>query len=289
MIDDLLSFKAVVDEGSITSATKKLHITQPALTKKLQKLEKKLNTELLIRTNKGVELTAEGELVYDHASKIAQSWSNLNRKMEYNQNKSLTIKFGMIDNIALSLHDNFYKKLSEKLDRIDLHVKIHNSTRLVDSVRSGHLDLAIITRPNKLHDELSYSFFHKESFKIVANPSIAKKIQTKNDLEKISFASYNEESNTHKHISTILKDNDLKIKYKIFSTSPEFLIKMVINNNYVAVLPENLTKEYIKDNSLSLIEFNEMTFDRELVLIHNKDTFLTSELGYFIDEIKESI
>ena len=57
-------FYEVASAGNITKASERLHISQPAITKQIKKLEEDLNCKLFIRTQKGVILTNDGELIF---------------------------------------------------------------------------------------------------------------------------------------------------------------------------------------------------------------------------------
>lgn len=60
-------FTTIVTEGSISRAAEKLYIAQPSLSQYLQKLEKTLNTTLIRRDGRGLELTPEGKVFFDYA------------------------------------------------------------------------------------------------------------------------------------------------------------------------------------------------------------------------------
>ena len=63
----LRSFLTVADMGSITTAADALNVSQPALTKSIQKLEAEIGTKLFMRIPKGVQLTKAGEILAHHA------------------------------------------------------------------------------------------------------------------------------------------------------------------------------------------------------------------------------
>ena len=67
MINDVYNlFLKVVETGSISKAANELFISQPALSQQLKKLEKEFNAKLFTRSNKGIELTKEGKIVYKY-------------------------------------------------------------------------------------------------------------------------------------------------------------------------------------------------------------------------------
>ncbi len=65
--DDLKYFLAMADEGSLSAAARKLHVSQPTLSRRLTSLEEQIGSDLFARTRTGLEMTAIGEQLIDHA------------------------------------------------------------------------------------------------------------------------------------------------------------------------------------------------------------------------------
>src|SRR5258705_4751272 len=72
-ISALESFLAVARAGNLTAAARELHVTQPGLTARLQRLEAELGTELLVRLPRGVRLTAAGRALLPYAERALES------------------------------------------------------------------------------------------------------------------------------------------------------------------------------------------------------------------------
>ncbi|WP_032112980.1 LysR family transcriptional regulator [Candidatus Paracaedibacter symbiosus] len=68
----LKKFYMVAEEGSITQAAQRIHMTQPALSRAINYFEYRLKTKLFIRTHRGMELTSQGERLYSFAKKMIQ-------------------------------------------------------------------------------------------------------------------------------------------------------------------------------------------------------------------------
>ncbi|MBQ6812714.1 MAG: LysR family transcriptional regulator, partial [Agathobacter sp.] len=68
-------FYTVANAGNISKAAKELYISQPAISKSIQKLEESLNCKLFSRSSRGVILTDEGNLLYDH---VKEAFETLN-------------------------------------------------------------------------------------------------------------------------------------------------------------------------------------------------------------------
>ena len=69
-INDLIIFKTVASEGSISKAAKELGYVQPNVTERIKKLELELETPLLHRDNKGVSLLPSGDILLDYTNQI---------------------------------------------------------------------------------------------------------------------------------------------------------------------------------------------------------------------------
>ncbi|MBQ3075360.1 MAG: LysR family transcriptional regulator, partial [Clostridia bacterium] len=69
-IKTLRNFVEIVDSGSLTAASKKLFIAQPALSNQLKALEKEMNTTLIERNSRHQKLTDAGKLFYERAKSI---------------------------------------------------------------------------------------------------------------------------------------------------------------------------------------------------------------------------
>ncbi|MGL5648185.1 MAG: LysR family transcriptional regulator [Clostridium sp.] len=83
-IESLKYFHDIVELKSISKVAKNSHISQPALSHQLFKLENEFNNKLLERSNKGVEITEKGQIVYEYSKKILEIY----KELEYELNKN---------------------------------------------------------------------------------------------------------------------------------------------------------------------------------------------------------
>ena len=69
-LSQLQTFVMVASEGSMTAAADKLFLTQPAVSQQMKNMEDDLGVELIVRGSKQIKMTAQGEILYEHAKKL---------------------------------------------------------------------------------------------------------------------------------------------------------------------------------------------------------------------------
>lgn len=116
-IHKLNAFVAVVEESNISRAANRLHMQQPPLTRLIQSLEQDLNTTLLKRLPRGVEVTEAGKVLYQeavtilaHASSIPQRVQNIAQGKEGQINIGFTHSIGLhpfLPTLCVTLEKNF--------------------------------------------------------------------------------------------------------------------------------------------------------------------------------------
>ena len=67
---ELRAFVAVVEEGGVSAAARRLHLSQPALSQTIRVLERELGVELLVRTSTGTSPTAAGRTLLEEATAV---------------------------------------------------------------------------------------------------------------------------------------------------------------------------------------------------------------------------
>lgn len=102
-IDSLNYFYQVANSKSISTVAKNAHISQSALSQQISKLENKLNVKLFERTNKGVTLTPEGEILFKYSESILSSYNKMQEELLNSINKIKLISIESVESIGLTI------------------------------------------------------------------------------------------------------------------------------------------------------------------------------------------
>ncbi len=145
----LRAWLAVVDEGSVTAAARRLLISQPALSQQLRGLERFFGSELLERMHRGVQPTPHGRALLDDARATLVAATRLTR-----QARSLAgFEAGVLEIATLpTLVDATLLEPIRRWHREHLNVAIRlhefpNQSQMIKEVEMGVADLAIGVRP----------------------------------------------------------------------------------------------------------------------------------------------
>ena len=141
-------FAEVARAGSISKGAKKLYITQPAASQAVRRLEEQLGSRLLVRGRKGVSLTQEGQLVYSHAvsalSVLAAGEERLRRVQDLEDGQ---LKLGAADTITKEFLLPYLSAFRQLYPGVQLKVTNRTSLQLLELLRQGELDLAVVNLP----------------------------------------------------------------------------------------------------------------------------------------------
>lgn len=147
-IRQLEYFITIVEEGTISAAAKKLHLTQPPLSLQIKHLEEELHTTLFIRNPRKVECTESGELLYKRAKSILEFVDQTQKEVSnQNNGKSGTLHLGIISSVHEWFIHEWILPFSKKYPSIHFHIVEANTYQLIESLEKNELDLAIVRTP----------------------------------------------------------------------------------------------------------------------------------------------
>lgn len=169
---ELLYVKTVADEKSISKAAEKLFLSQPSLSKCIQKIESSLGTKLFTRTNTGLVLTFAGEKYYKIATDILRMYNDFEIEIsEINNLKKGRITIGITIYLATLVLPQILPPFKREYPNIEVIIAEKNSTELEKSLSSGEIDFGIMhTSPYyEISNNLNVDFYtlFKDPFLLV--------------------------------------------------------------------------------------------------------------------------
>lgn len=147
-IRQLLYFTTIAEEGSISAAAKKLHLSQPPLSYQMKLLEEELHLPLIERSARGIALTEAGRVLYKHAQGILEL-SELTRKemLAMASGFTGTLHIGTVSSSGASLLGWRIPAFHQKHPQIGFAIHEGNTFELMEMLESGLIELAIVRTP----------------------------------------------------------------------------------------------------------------------------------------------
>lgn len=146
MLRELEHFLAIAGAGSFTAAARLIHLSQPALTASVQRLESAVGARLLLRGRHGAELTAAGEAFLPRARATLAAFSDGQRAVSELLGLSAgTVRLGGGATACTYLLPPLLAKFRKRRPAIGLVLREDTTAALEAAVAAGELDLAIIT------------------------------------------------------------------------------------------------------------------------------------------------
>ncbi len=152
-VHQLRYFCAVAESGSFTRAAEREQVAQPSLSQQIMKLEEELGVRLFDRLGRSVRLTGFGQVFLPRARAILVELKAAKDEVAERQSSvSGPVSIGVIPTIAPYFLPLPLALFSRKYPQADITVVEDVTARLMDRLRAGQIDLAILALPVRGHD-----------------------------------------------------------------------------------------------------------------------------------------
>lgn len=170
---DLETFVAVVDHGSVVAASAILHLTQSAVTRRIQSLEDVLGVPLLDRQNRPLQPTAAGREAYEFAKLVLSSVSDLKSAIIHNGEPMGDFRFGVSRAVVDFALTHSIGRLRAEYPKLRIHAFAEWSDSLQDRLAHRTLDAAVVLLPegSAPPSSLDGELLGTETFTVVAAKS----------------------------------------------------------------------------------------------------------------------
>lgn len=147
-IKQLKYFYVIAEEGQITSAAKRLHLSQPPLSYQLKNLEDELGVKLVERGSRNIKLTDAGLILYKRAKQILSlTKSTVDELKDFNQGTQGTLSIGTVSSSGASLLDSRLSIFHDKYPFINFEIYEGNTYELLEALTKGIIEIAIVRTP----------------------------------------------------------------------------------------------------------------------------------------------
>lgn len=264
---------------NLTLAADALHNSQPNVSRAIRLLEHDLGCQLLIRSNRGITLTPEGERLYAHV-KIAMEQLQTAEE-ELNMLTGLhegVVSVGASETALHLLLLPVLKRFRESHPQIRIRIRNHLTLQAVESVRQSFVDFAVVTSPARIQDPLrSSSLMNFQDILIGGDAfrSLAEAPVSLHEIRHHPLVCLGEHTMIYHFFDELYRQNGLVLKPEFEAATTDQILPMVKNNLGIGFFPEKMAEDALTSGEICRIRLTEEIPRREIFLIENKERPLT--------------
>jgi DNA-binding transcriptional LysR family regulator len=284
-INQINSFLAVAELGSFSLAAEQLHITQPAVSKRIRQLEISINTALFDRISKRSILTPNGKAFKPHAERILQELKSYRFSLSRQQDSpSGSLSFATSHHIGLHRLPRTLRDFKIRYPQVDLDLHFMDSEDACAAIANNELELAIVTLPELADEKLDCEPVWIDQLVVVtaADHPLAGR-------QEIDPAELLEHAAILPSLGTFTR----KIINSLFATSKDQL-KIILETNYLetikvmvsANLGWSILPQSMVDSSLSSHRLRGLDVQRSLGIVTRKNRTLSLSSSAMIELLR---
>ena len=283
----LQAFAAVVKKNSFSRAAEELYLSQPTVSMYIRQLEEELNTVLLVRTTKSLEVTPKGREVYEYAVSILSLRDKLAKTC--GQADGTEISIGASTVPSAYLLPEVLAAYRAKNQNVRFTVDQGDSRRILEKLRDGLYDLGIIGMDPKDESLISTPFFQDTI--VITTPCEERFLKLKErpeaplqELLKEPVILREEGSASKYAVDLFLRkagvpESDLSVTARI--SDPEAIKNMVARGIGIAIMSVRAAENYEKQGLLLTFPFPGEGCRRYFYLLQRKDSLRQEQVRDF--------
>lgn len=282
----LTIFTTVYKTLNMTSAARKLYMTQPSVSQAIKELETFYEKKLFERLSQKLYITEAGHCLYEYANKMIALYEesiikirseNLIEKIRVGGNYTMGI------NMLGTITDDFYTNYP----KVEISVIINKSSFIKDLLRSNELDLALVEESFSMTDtDMIQQPFYQDRIVAVVSPSHTLAGADTVFLSNVAnerFLTREKGVGAREMFEGIMIASGYPFSPAWESISATSLINECKKNVGIAILPYEAVKEQLMRGELMELHIKDVNLSRNLVIMFHKSKCLTANIQNFID------
>ena len=289
-LNQLKLFYVAVKQKNLTHAAAELNITQPAVTKGIQRLQEHYEVVLVHKLGKNMELTPAGDNLFHIATKIFELEKLADDCMADFQKENMKhIKIGASESFGAYYLPEFINQFNLKAPNVQVTLEILSNQQVVENTIDLKIDIGFVSFP-VIDKKLNTIEIVQDEIVIILNPShplAQKKHLTADDLEGHMIIMHEEGSYFQKMIYTLLETNNVSVTMPIAFSNNEAIKKAVEGGTGIAPISKKVAAKEIESGKLIALSLSSTPFYRTFYMIHRKEKLISGPLEQLVNLIKQ--
>ena len=287
------TFLTVVKEKSFSKASKKLGISQPAVTQQIKLLEEYMDTKIVDRKKNGIRLTKEGEELYKVTQKLEKCLLNAEKDILKIINKEITFIIGASFTIGNYILPDFLSEIKDAIKN-DVMIKVDDSKKMIEQILEKKVDLALVEYPY-FTDGVLFREWMEDELVLVSRSPLPKYVK-KEELYTYEWICREDESHTRKIITEAFEEIGVDCKSfnlrSVVTTSTavkQTILKSPLSTTpTVSIISKHIIEDEVATGQLYTAKVKGLKLSRVLYLTYLKerknDAFIDSVATYIMSK-----
>lgn len=283
-IRELKYFAQVAKDGNYSTAANKLYISQPALSKVIQKMESELGVKLFYPFQRKQKLTDVGEMLLKNAIRVISEYDSIIESTH--MDKSIyqgQVYVGFPPIAGICYLSELIVGFSKQYPGIKLIIKEMGSQKILEDVDSGVLDVGCVSAPIS-EDKFDHALFVRDSFLLAVSnrhPLAERDSVTLPELKNESFLVADDSFSTYHAMRFACRESGFEPKIALYSSRWDFIVQMVRLNYGISFQPRSIFKRFSFPD-VRLLEVEHPVMNHALELITKRDAYISHSVNCFI-------
>ena len=289
-IKQLIYFLQIATDENYTIASKKLYISQPALSKAIKNLEDELGIKLFHYNDKRTRLTDEGYNFYIKAKGLIEGYHQLLDSVhDTRQSIKGHLKIGIPPVVGQCYFAEIISKFSNEYPDIYITIVETGANKIQKDVYVEELDVGVIVMPAYSNRFNVTQLIEDESVLLVHKDHPLAKVEniTYIHLRDEKFIIFNEDFTLHDNIIAACRKNGFEPLITVKSSQWDFIVEMVSHNLGVSILPRPVLMRYNHER-IEIKHINDELSVWRIAMVSKKDGYLSRVGEIFIEFVKQS-
>jgi len=287
-ITQLKLFRDIARELSFVKVAQQNHITQPAVSVHIKKLEEVLGKKLFRRTPHNTQLTADGEVILDDVKEILRLCEGLKIRSSYSQGiLEGNIRIAAIHSVGMYEIGDFLSSFMKLFPRVHIHLEYRRADEIYRLLGKEVIDIGVVAYPEKRTNIKSTSC-GEDVLVLITHPehklARRKSILLKH-VHNQAFIAFESGIPTREAIDGVFAENKIIVDNRMSNDNIFTLKKAVEAGIGISIVPSNSVNEEVQKGSLVRLPIRDIKLTRPIALLQRKKHKPNKPLEIFIHHL----
>ena len=277
--------------GSVTRAADALFLSQPAITRSIKELEKHLGCQLFTRVSRGMQLTNEGRILYEHVNNVFEELITAEKTLHNMSNfEAGILNIGATETALYHFLLPVIEAFRARYPKVFINVSGNSTLEMIQMVRNGQAEIAFGVSPFNGAQDLvvaNTSIEFQDIF--VAGPhlmeaeGLANRILTAKELCSLPIVALERGTSHREHVDMWFKSQGAFFKPDYSVRTSSMVLPFVQRNLAVGILPNLFAQELLNQRRIHEIKVEKPIPTQKVVIIHRELALTTVLCRNFIE------